>query len=63
MDKYNEIDLLAIKVLAKEEAINTVNKLNLKGNDKISALCMVYKQILQDKYNIDIKGDYEWLQN
>lgn len=61
MEQYNEIDLLAIKVLAKEEAINEVNKLNLKGNDKLSALCMVYKQILQNKYNIAIEGDNEWL--
>lgn len=54
MKEYNDIDLLAIKVLAKEEAIEVVNKLNLKGNDKISALCMTYRQILQDKYYIDV---------
>lgn len=53
MEKENEIDLIVIKVLAKEEAINKVNKLNLKGNDKINALCMIYKQILQEKYNIN----------
>lgn len=57
MEDINEIDLLIIKVLAKEEAIAKVNRLNLKGNDKITALCMTYKQILLEKYNIHIEGE------
>lgn len=58
MEKENEIDSIVIKVLAKEEAIREVNKLNLKGNDKINALCMIYKQILQEKYNINSEEEY-----
>lgn len=53
-ENYNEYDIAVIDVLVKEEAMEIVKELNLKGKDKFIALDMLYKQIMQDKYNIKL---------